>query len=86
MSCFQKLDYEIRVQLATKAGWPYSRIDTLAQLTDDVILDGQLISREECIWLLNEEYVFKCGGYNGITFKGRLKLKEIMELAAPEDV
>lgn len=79
-SCFNELDYEIRVQLAMKAGWPYSRVDTLAQLTDDVLMDSQLTSKLDCLWLLNEGLAFKCGGYNGITFKGRQKLKEIMDM------
>ncbi len=79
-SCFNVLDYKIRQQLAVKAGWPYSRIDTLAQLTDDVLLDSQLASKLDCLWLLDEGLVFKCGGYNGITYKGRLRLKEIMDM------
>lgn len=81
MSCFNDLKQDVREALADLLHWPYTRIDQLAQIEDDVMADIDLINKTAAKWLVNAKYAFKIGGYTGITQRGIRRLAKIMDLA-----
>lgn len=72
LSWFNNLDYGDRQALSEEMPHlKYSALDQLFQVENDVVWDGDLISKSDRDAHIERRWMFRMNGYNGITSKGR---------------